>query len=153
MHFKMSLVLLVMAVFLTCCRSSPIPSVSPLASTPYSPLVTPPWADQVSAFRFDKPIRSGTTRITGSGPAGVPIIIVDVTFGGLVLAAGNIDQSGRFVLDLDQPLEANHRIGLALGNLSGTPWESLEFDSKFYGEEPMSVPQVGFFFDTCLVGE
>jgi hypothetical protein len=78
---------------------------------------------------------------------------VDVTFGGLVLATGDIDQNGRFVLELDQPLEARHRIGLTLGNLSGTPWESVEFDSKFYGGEPMSVPQVGFFFDTCLVGE
>jgi len=153
MRFKVTLLLLVITVFLTCCSPGPTPSVSPLASTLYSPSVPPPWADHVSAFRLDKPIRSGTTRITGSGPAGVPIILVDVTFGGLVLATGDVDQNGRFVLELDQPLEARHRIGLTLGNLSGTPWESVEFDSKFYGGEPMSVPLVGFFFDTCLVGE
>jgi hypothetical protein len=150
---KVSLILLVIVVSLTCCRPRQIPSINPSVSALHSPLVPTLSAGQVYAFRLDKPIRSGTMRVTGGGPPGVPIIIVDITFGGLVLATGNIDQSGRFVFELNQPLEANHRIGLGLGNLSGTPWESIKFDSKFYGGEPMNVPLVGFFFDTCLVSE
>jgi hypothetical protein len=127
--------------------SSPLPldaGVSPLA-TPVPP--------HVDAFRLDKPIKAGATQVTGQGPAGVPIILQDITFVGPVLAAGTIGSDGRFTLELDTPLEADHRIGLTLGNLSGTQWQHSDFSSAYYGDEARSVPQVGFFFDTAMVRE
>lgn len=102
-------------------------------------------------FQLDKPISAGATRVTGQGPAGVPVMLLNITVGGKVLARGEIDSDGNFELELNEPLEANYRIGLTLDDLSGTSWEPTDFTEEFYGEEAMNVPQVGFFFDTSLV--
>lgn len=92
--------------------------------------------------------------MTGSGPRGVPIALLDITFGGQLLALGVIDQNGRFELELEEPLEARHRIGITLGDLTGTGWQPGDFsDRKFYGDEALNVPQIGFFFDTCMIRE
>jgi len=92
--------------------------------------------------------------VTGSGPTGVPIVLLDITFGGRLLASGVIDRNGRFELEVGEPLEARHRIGIALGDLTGTGWQPEDFsDEKFYGDEALNVPLVGFFFDTCMIQE
>jgi hypothetical protein len=140
-----------------CGKKSPSAPESPLSSplpleVGQSPLPGPVGRD-VMPFQLDKPIPVGATRVTGRGPAGVPIMLLDITFGGPLLALGEIDEKGRFELELDKPLEANHRIGLALGNLSGSDWQSTNFSSEFNGDEAMSVPQVGYFFDTCMIRE
>jgi hypothetical protein len=92
--------------------------------------------------------------VTGQGPAGVPIILQDITFAGRTLASGVIEQDGRFELTLGEPLETRHRIGITLGDLSGTQWTLQDFsDERFYGDDALSVPQVGFFYDTYVVRE
>lgn len=138
-----------------CGEGAPTAPESPLESpldTTQSSLPAP--RVDVVPFQFDKPITAGTTRVTGSGPAGVPIILADITFGGLILTTGRIDPDGQFELELGNPLEARHRIGIALGDLRGTGWQPDDFSNEgFHGDEARTVPQIGFFFDTCMVSE
>ena len=103
-------------------------------------------------FKLERPIPAGATEVRGTGPAGVPVFVADVTFMGESLGTGTIGPDGKFVVAV-KPLEANHRLGLALGNLEGTAWKPEDFyQEAFYGPDAMQVPQVGFFQDTVLVG-
>jgi hypothetical protein len=160
----MKMVLLVgLVILFPACTSREMPSPSPLSSavdTPSSPLAVPSspvatsTAPDVEPFRLDTPIVEGATRVSGSGPAGVPILLQDITFGGVVLASGVVDANNRFEFEMGEPLEGGHLIGIALGDLSGTKWEQDDFSNEsYYGEGALSVPQVGFFFDTSLVEE
>jgi hypothetical protein len=102
-------------------------------------------------FRLEKPVYEGATQVFGRGPATVPIVLQDVTFAGVVLSATTIDSNGTFAFAV-APLEKNHRIGVTLGDLSGTPWQLDVFLNGAYdGDEPVFVPQVGQYFDTVLV--
>ena len=145
--------LLILAVLLSACGSpTPIPQpekspvqVSPLAS----PLPTQTGA--VIPFTIERPLVAGATVVHGTGPAGVPIYIADVTFMGDPLGTGTIGPDGKFTIQV-RPLEASHRIGLALGILDGTPWKPADFyPDKFFGPGAMQIPQVGFFHDTEMV--
>ena len=96
-------------------------------------------------------MREGDTVVRGSGPAGVPVLLVDVTFMGQNLAQTVIGPDGTFEITLSA-LEKNHRIGLMLGELAGTPWTDATFqDPGYNGMEAMQVPQIGFLFDTVFV--
>lgn len=106
-----------------------------------------------SAFQFNKPIHEGATEITGVGPAGVPILILDITFMGEILGEGLIDDNGTFTINVE-PLEKAHRIGISLDNLEGTQWTQEDFYGiEFNGEGAMQVPMVGYFYDTIIVTE
>ena len=103
-------------------------------------------------FTFDKPISDGDTIISGTGPAGVPIEIVNVTLMRQLLVQGIIEDDNTFSFELSEPLEKSHRLGIALAELAGTQWTEEEFANKFYnGSQAMNVPTVGFFFDTAMV--
>jgi hypothetical protein len=149
-------ILIILTFVLFGCKTKPSPSASPLdspSSSSQSPISTPEM-DKIRPFQLDKPIEVGATQVTGSGPAGVPIMLVDITLGGPILALGTIDQRGEFDLGLAQPLEARHRIGIALGSLAGTEWQREDFsDEGFCGDEAFNVPQIGFFFDTYMIRE
>lgn len=157
MHRFVMLTLLLVGLFfaLSGCSKNLPPASSPLESPPITPVTFPtPDTSSLEPFRLDKPIIAGATRVTGSGPVGVPIMLLDITFGGRLLALGVIDQDGRFELGLGEPLEARHRIGITLGDLTGTGWQPGDFsDRKFNGDEALNVPQIGFFFDTCMIHE
>jgi hypothetical protein len=103
-------------------------------------------------FQLDKPVYEGTIELRGNGPAGIQIVIADVTFFGEVIVKGFIDLDGSFLIELPKPLEKAHRIGIALGDLKGTKWENVDLsDPGFFGDEFQQVPMVGFFYDTVLV--
>ncbi len=127
--------------------ASPVtPGVSPLASAVAAPSAVVP-------FRLERPIAAGATEVRGSGPAGVPIVIMDVTFMGEPLGTGTIGPDGKFVVNV-KPLPDGHRIGLALGVLDGTGWKPEDFYLQgYYGPDAMQAPQVGFFHDTVMVGQ
>ncbi len=102
-------------------------------------------------FRLEKPLIEGDTKIKGSGPPNVPIVILDITFMGQLVAIGSTDEVGNFALTV-APLEKGHWLGLALGNLSSTNFTEEDFRNEgFYGEEVTVVPQIGFFYDTTTV--
>lgn len=157
---KMSLVIVMALVLLGCGDPSPMATTSPLGSPlgAQSPLPSPTSASEsdedVVAFELARPVVPGSTAVTGQGPAGVPILIVDVTMGGNVLGMGTVRNNGTFRVEVSSPLEARHRIGLALGNLEGTTWDADDFrDEGYYGSGALSVPQVGFFYDTVSIIE
>ena len=144
---------------------SPTPTKSPLPipesplSVSESPLPTPGGEDVLAPqiervpFRIDKPLWEGDTRVTGTGPAGVPIRLADVTFVGEFIAAGQIEEDGTFEIILSKPLETSHRVGLTI-DLAGTPWTVEDFQApEFNGDEALMVPQVGFYYDTAMVQE
>ncbi len=144
--------IIMIALMLTACGQTPQPVTSPLGAGD-SPLVTPgaTLVEEVQPFRLDKPLVAGMTRITGSGPAGIPVLIADVTMGGDILGSATIGRNGKFEIRLQTSLEAAHRIGLTIGDLTGTGKQYQDFQQEFYGDEAFLVPQVGFFFDTAMV--
>jgi len=128
-----------------------IPDPPAVAGDPMPPTATIPPGPGVSTFSLTRPIRAGDIVVRGTGPARVPIKIVDVTFMGQPLAQTVIGPEGTFEVTI-QPLESNHRIGLMLGELAGTAWTDASFrDPGYNGKEAMQVPQVGFLYDTVLV--
>ncbi len=83
------------------------PSASPLNATKApTPAIVP--------FELDRPLRAGATKITGSGPPNVVIVLQDVTFMGEFVGTDEIDENGRFSVGLAMLLEAGHRIGLTI---------------------------------------
>ena len=168
MHIRLvTVVFLVSTLFLSSGCAQKTPALSPVPPTPStvfqspfaSPLGTlqsplPPDAGAIVPFRLDRPIPVKAQEVTGSGPTGVPIQVVDVTMAGVLLGTGVIDRDGTFTVSLFTPLEARHRIGIALGSLAGTKWRDEDFyDDGFHGDEALNVPQIGFFFDTYMVRE
>jgi hypothetical protein len=118
-----------------------------------APVIQPTAQLDVVPFRINKPIQAGATEVSGTGPPGLPIVIADVNFMGEILGEGEIGADGTFAIKLGIPLEVDHRIGIALNDLTGTLWESNDFsDPGFFGEEYRQVPTVGFFYDTAAVG-
>ena len=121
-------------------------SAYPVDAAPVSPL-----PEGVKPLTIVKPVVAGATQVTGTGPAGVPIVLQDVTFMGANLSVTVVREDGTFVFELP-PLERGHRIGVALGVLEGTRWKAEDFESPAYrGTEPMQVPSVGFYYDTAMV--
>lgn len=94
-------------------------------------------------FFINEPVRSGDTVVTGSGPANVPIILVNVSFVGEVLGETTIDEAGNFVFEIDNQLEANHSIGLQLGDITGTDFTETQF---LYNENYYERPLIGVIF-------
>lgn len=130
---------------------SPVPVSSTLFDNSISPIITSTSKIAVVPFRLEKPLIEGDTKIKGSGPPNVPIVILDITFMGQLVAIGSTDEVGNFTLTV-APLEKGHWLGLALGNLSTTNFTEEDFRNEgFYGEEVTVVPQIGFFYDTTTV--
>lgn len=152
-HWRVFLILTLFSWLAAC--TTPGSTLSPLLQ-PTSPLDVPiasPSARRIVPFRLNKPIFAGVDRVSGTGPAGVPIIIADVTFMGEPLGASVIGDDGTFEIRVPV-LEKNHRIGIMLGDLRGTKWRVEDFYALEYrGEDPQQVPQVGFFYDTAMVQE
>ena len=148
--FVMLILTVVSLAFAGCV--APQPTVSPL-TTDVSPVNSPPpTPTNTVQFKLDRPILPGATEVRGTGPAGVPIFIADVTFMGDPLGTGTIGADGKFVVTVS-PLADGHRIGLALGILDGTRWKPEDFYlPAYYGPDSMQAPQVGFFYDTVMVG-
>jgi hypothetical protein len=118
---------LVVLVLVACQTPEPVTLVSPLASqlATVSPLATPGAALAGPNFEVF-PIKAGATQVSGRGPTGLPITIVDVTLSARPLANGVIDQSGNFTIDLSKPAPDGHAIGIQVVDVTDTPYQSLQ---------------------------
>lgn len=104
-------------------------------------------------FLIERPLLPGATVIRGTGPANVPILIVDASFMGEILAKTTIDPSGVFEVEVE-PLVDKHWIGVALDNLDGTEFTRADFAAiGFRGPGAAQIPQVGFIYDSVVVGQ
>jgi hypothetical protein len=99
-------------------------------------------------FLIDRPVKASDSTVTGTGPAGVPIKLIDVSEVGVVLAETTIGADGTFTFTLQSPLQSGHSIGLQLGNIEST---DLNPDDFLYSETYYERPLVGILFDMLVV--
>lgn len=100
------------------------------------------------SFTIDEPLDPNSTTVTGTGPAGVPIKLVDVTTMGEELALTTIDENGNFSFSLDKPLTSGHAVGLMIGDLSNT---DFNYDEFTYSDEYIDKPMIGTLFYIAVV--
>jgi hypothetical protein len=86
--------------------------------------------------------------VKGTGPKGVSIRVLDVSLVGEGIGNGVIGDDGSYAIEVNPPLAAGHRIGIALGSLEGTDWDASLF---LEGEDYVDIPMVGILFDTAWV--
>ena len=113
-------------------------------SYPYPVSEIPSGHDEGPKFSITKPIKDGDTIIKGDGPAGVPIILVDVTELGTLLGETIINDEGVFRFDLDKPVQRGHTIGIKLGDISNTDINPADYQ---YSSTYYDRPQIGILFD------
>jgi len=94
-------------------------------------------------FTINTPVKASDTQVAGSGPAGVPIKLIDMTDNGDTLAEAAIGNDGTFSLDVSGKLVAGNRIGLVLGEIAGTGFDRNNFIS---GPGYMDAPFIGIVF-------
>lgn len=99
-------------------------------------------------FAIDRPVFGGDYSLSGTGPIGVPIELIDVFMGGELLGKTTINDDGLFVFDLNKALVKGHSIGIKLGDISNT--ELLESDFM-YNDTYFDVPLIGILFDVVSV--
>jgi len=129
---------------------SPIPpgaqSPLPAGDSPLAAVDSPLPAQTMEHFKLDKPLKAGATEVSGRGPAGTPLQVVDITAGGEVLGTGVINADGSFSIKLGVPIEATRAIGISLSvGKDPNTWVELW---ALRGEGARAIPQIGDFFDS-----
>jgi hypothetical protein len=104
--------------------------------------------NQGPEFTINRPININSSTVSGEGPAGLPIILVDVSEVGEVLAETIIDENGVFTFQLTTPLIQNHIIGIQLGDLTGTNYNEADYQ---YSDSYFERPLVGILLDMVTV--
>jgi hypothetical protein len=99
-------------------------------------------------FEIDEPVSKNDNVVTGSGPANVPIILVDVSEMASILSKTVINNDGLFTFDLQIKLEPGHLIGIQLGDIKGTGLNESDF---LYNENYFVKPLIGILFDMVVV--
>jgi hypothetical protein len=123
-------------------QSYPAPAPSPTPRKGADVMLVP--------FRIQKPVLAGTTQVTGTGPANVPVTLANLSLMGDILGESTIQPDCTYTIQLSKPLEKNTWIGITFSNLKGTQWVPDDFlNPAFRSEGAQQVPQVGFFFDTA----
>lgn len=123
----------------------PPPSPEVVVDNPYPDPVSPQDGTLVA---LNRPIRRDDGVINGVGVPGLTVFLVNVTSMGEPLGSGVIDDDGMFAVDVGD-LESGIQIGLA-ADIVGF---GLMADDIIPGEGEMSIPQVGYFYDTVVVRE
>lgn len=150
-----TLILLVCVLLVGCKKSSSEPpdKSSPLSPLPVtssqtdSPLPPAPPTPALTPFALDEPLEAGATRVTGKGPAGTFIMIVDVTMGAERIGGGEIEDDGTFAIDV-VPLPPLHRVGImASGDLSPQVEANL---GSLWGEGAIDLPMIGKVFASTM---
>lgn len=101
------------------------------------------------AFTLTTPIRASSGTVSGTGQAGVPIRVVNITQDTAVIATTTIAPDGTFTVAVSE-MAAGDRIGLMLGDVAGTGFEANNF---LRGPGYQDLPMIGIVFTTDLVEE
>lgn len=119
------------------------PTLPPVQNEAY-PIPTP--ANGI-LLAITKPVNLDDEEIHGVGPAGLPIVIKNITLMGEQIGAGIIGADGTFSIPVT--LQSNIRIGLS------ADIEAFGLTAKDIqpGDDAMTVPLVGYFYDTARVQE
>ncbi len=101
-------------------------------------------------FTIDEPVQAGSKTVTGTGPANVPIRLIDITLMGEELASTKVDENGKFTFNLDTDLVAGHSIGLQIGDLDGT---GFNYDEFLYNPQYYDKPMIGIIFYIAVINQ
>jgi len=99
-------------------------------------------------FIINRPVRAADSEVSGTGPAGVPIKLINVSEVGVVLAETTIREDGTFTFTLQERLQTGHSIGLQLGDIENTDFNPDDF---LYSDTYYERPLVGILFDMLVV--
>ena len=99
-------------------------------------------------FTINEPVKTTDAQVTGTGPAGVPLRLVDVSQAGEVIASTTIGSDGTFRFDVAGKLTAGNRIGLVMGSTEGTGVNPSDFTS---GPGYEDIPRIGILFAQARV--
>jgi hypothetical protein len=99
-------------------------------------------------FTLDTPVRATDAQVTGKGPAGVPVKLINVARSSEVIGETTIGSDGVFTVKVPTKLIAGDRIGLMLGNTAGTKFDQKDFLS---GPGYQDYPLVGILFASTVV--
>ena len=101
-------------------------------------------------FSISTPVVEGATVVSGTGFAALPIMLVDVSESGAVLADTVVADDGTFRFDLTTPLPVGHTIGLKVGDLDGTEFNADDFR---FSPDYYERPYVGTLLDMASTEE
>lgn len=148
--------LAVLLILIVACNTpAPTPFVSPTRSPLVSsPLSTPQPPLEGPNFELS-PVKAGDTMVSGRGPTGLPIVIVDVTLSAKPLGNAVIDDSGNFTASLSEPAIVGRLIGVQVVDLTGTPYQPTDefvaqLDAKA-GPGFRYYPQIGAVYVSTQV--
>lgn len=99
-------------------------------------------------FTLNQPVRASDAQVTGKGPAGVPIKLVNVARSGEVIGETTIGSDGAFTVSVPAKLTAGDRIALMLGNTAGTNVDPNDFLS---GPGYQDYPLIGILLTSTVV--
>jgi hypothetical protein len=99
-------------------------------------------------FTLNTPIKASDSQVTGTGPAGVPIKLIDLTQAGQEIAQTTIGADGTFRVDVGGKLVSTNEIALMLGNTQGTNINQNDFTR---GPGYQDFPQLGILFTSAVV--
>ncbi len=142
------------------CGSLSTPTATPDGTQPYPTdqqnpngenLPTPIADVDGPNFTLDRPLSVGATTVTGQGPFNLSIDIIDVTTMGEVLGSGKVSADGKFSVQLAQPLQAQHIVGIALPADARIADDAIKVLESKVGERARVYPQVTFVFDSEVV--
>jgi hypothetical protein len=97
---------------------------------------------------LNDPIHINDTSISGVGPVGLVVYVLDITFMGEQLGSTIVGDDGTFTIETN-PLPANIRIGLTadVTEIGLTPVDIKP------GNGEISIPRVGYFYDSVVINE
>ena len=97
---------------------------------------------------LNKPVTLNDVIVTGVGPPGLQVYILNITLMGEPLGSGVIEQDGTFTIAISE-VSAGARIGL----IADVSTISLGDGDVQPGENAVLVPQVGYFYDSYVIRE
>ena len=134
---------------------SPLATPSGTSAAEDSPAATPkpmePTAqdapEELREFQLDEPLLAGETEVTGQGPAGVPILIVDVSYMS-VIGEGRIGPDREFAIEVEPPLAEYSMVGIMFDETKDSPYTQEQLPC---GDDCRDQPLVGMLFDRAPV--
>ena len=99
-------------------------------------------------FTLNTPVRVSDAQVTGKGPAGVPIKLVNVARSAELIGETTIGTDGVFTVKVPAKLIAGDRLALMLGNTAGTKFDPNDF---LRGPGYQDYPLVGIPFASTVV--
>jgi hypothetical protein len=133
--------------------SSPVATVVATVNSPVSPppppTATPEPGPVLERFILDEPVKVGDTAVSGVGTPNVPIKIYEVAKTADFLGEVVVAEDGTFSITFDRPLRPTERVGVTVGDLTGTPFNYQDFKAIAIRD----VPTYGYILADVHVQE